>query len=392
MNVLNFSLATLVRLFRNIKNIKNYTFHLYASDSLELRGIYLLVAANSPQDVTIDERFKACFFLSSYIDINIQSSDILVRLDEPILEVLLTMSLKEADICSLHVREEEGYYHIYANDVERITTVPKEEIPEEYVRLFPTIGDSLSKEDFNVVELPLQRVLDIISTMPFDCHSLAVQILNDYVSISVVNENHTRLVLFTEPIDYPCDPDKVYAFSISNLKYLHDICGHLPLNHSVPFFSDSLTNTSIYTYLLNAEYTSFALRKKEAYSDVVVVDMGTMTFETHDKSQYETYRQVMEGYNPPDYKFSLNPKYINSLYKKSQSSSVNRIEFLDISGESYIDCRDISWLNRLAKKYGDLQMEVSGGYTNVVKTTLPDLGDIYFTIYRKAKEHEYKSN
>lgn len=354
---------------------------------MELRGIYLLVAANNPEDFDIEERFKACFCLSSRIDINIKDSHILIQLDETILEILLTMSLKESDSCSLHVRKEDGQYFLYANDVELITTIPETENPSEYVKLFPTVGNTLNRDDFNVLELPLQRVLDIVATMPFDCHSLAIQILNDEVSIVVVNENNTRLILFTEPIDYPCEPNKVYIFGFNNIKYIHDLCGHLPLNHSVPFLSDSLSNSSLDSYLLSVEYTSFALRKKEIYSDTVVVDMGTMTFETHDVSKYETYRKVLSAY-APSYKLALTPEYLSKLYKKSQNVTTNRIYFLDISGDSYIDCRDVSWLNRLAKKNGELKFEVSGHYKNILRVTLPNLGDIYFTIYREAKKDE----
>lgn len=388
MNVLNFSLATLVRLFRNIKNTKNYTFFIYASNSLELRGIYLLVIANSPKDCDIKERFKACFCLSSHITVGIRDVDILIEVDDILLEILITMSLKESDNCSLIVRKENKQYFIYANDVELITTIPVTDNPSDYVGLFPTIGNVLNKDDFNVVELPLQIVLDSIATMPFDCHNLAIQIVNDEVSIAIVNENATRLVLLKEPIDYPCEPDIVYSFCFYNLKYLHDICGHLLLEHSLPFLSNSVTSSNLSTYLLGIEYTSFALRKKEKYSDTVVIDMGTMTYETYNVSEYETYRQVLERDYSAAYEFVLNTNYISKLYKKAKDVTSNRIQFLDISGASYIDCRDVSWLNRLVKKYGELEIEVSGIYKNVMKATLPTLGDIYFTIYREAEKDE----
>ena len=39
----SFSIATLVRVFRNIKNIRNYNFYIYANGEIGVRNIYLLV-------------------------------------------------------------------------------------------------------------------------------------------------------------------------------------------------------------------------------------------------------------------------------------------------------------------------------------------------------------
>jgi len=382
-----FSIATLVRLFRNIKNVKSYDFYIYVSHSLGINGIYLLVVSKSPENLPVNERFRACFSLLSLIKVSINTRiDVLAHLDSTILEVLISMSLKESDSCRVQITKEKGQLHFYANGTTLITTV-QDDADREIVTSFETITTPLDSDDFRVVMLPaFPKVVEAVATMPFDSYCLVIQIIGDEAYLVIIDEQATRMISIKQDIDFPVDIDKVSTFTLFNIKNLYDICGHLQLTHYPTFLSDVLQDgTTADDHMLEMEYTSFSLRRKEIHTDAVTLYTGNMTHDEHLLSSTETFKSVMEGYDNIKYQFALTPTYIGKLYKKSQDITANRIEFLDIGGPSYIDCRDLSWLNRLAKKYGTLNIDVSGKFLNVLRTEIPELGHIYLTIYREVK-------
>jgi hypothetical protein len=386
----SFSIITLVRLFRNLKNLRAYDLYLYASRDLGQRSLYLLVVSKTDKDKDLQEVFRASFCISSKLDIVFHTTNrVLVKLDDALLETLVSISFKEAETTTFNITKRINSYDISVNTVEILTSVPIEDNEQAVIDCFNSVPVGLSSDDFNCITLEcFPSILNAIATMPFDCHSIVIEIIDSKAFIIISNEDITRVITLTQQIDFASESNVLYTFTLYDIKNIYDLLGNLELAATVPFISDSLQDGSTTDHSLYLEYVAHSSRKKEKLIDSTTVYLSNFTQSVDKQEHKDAFYFLLESYVKGKYEVVLTSDYIKKLYDKTKDLASNRVKFLNISGGSFIECRDVSWLHRIAKKYGEIKVEVSGSNLDVLKSTIPELGTFYFTIYKQVERKE----